>query len=240
MNEHLFVAQIKESAVDAVINNIKRLLLERKLLPGDRLPNEQDLSKGLGVSRGSVREAMKILSAYGLIDIKVGDGTYIASSLRNGMIEPLLFSFLLSKSDLAELAEFRTLIEMDIAELIILHGERNKSDIQKMKTNVKKIKILQDKRAPVEEFIANDLEFHRLFGAACGNLLIEKVYNFILDYLKVSISETHGHQDHGSKSYESHMLIIDAIQKRDLSIAQRVIGDSVETWKDLQSIKEQS
>ena len=65
----------RQSAVDIVVNNIKQLLIDRKLKPGDRLPNELEISEGLCVSRGSVREAMKILSAFGLVDIRVGNGT---------------------------------------------------------------------------------------------------------------------------------------------------------------------
>ena len=60
----LFKTNKRESAVDIVVNNIKQLLVEQKLKPGDRLPNELEISEGLGVSRGSVREAMKILSAF--------------------------------------------------------------------------------------------------------------------------------------------------------------------------------
>lgn len=233
--DDMFIPQVKESAVGIVISNIKRLLLERRLMPGNRLPNEQDISKGLGVSRGSVREAMKILAAYGIIEIKVGDGTYIASSLRNGMIEPLLFSFLLSKTDNVELAEFRKFIELDIAELIILHCDRNQEQVQQLVDNVERIKTLQAENAPVESFIENDMEFHRIFGNACCNILIEKVYNFILDFLRQSIAETHGNQNRGSRSYESHKKILDAILKRDPLIAQQAIGFTVETWKELQT-----
>lgn len=65
--QKLFKANKRESAVDIVVNNIKHLLMERKLKPGDRLPSESEISEGMGVSRGSVREAMKILSAFGLV-----------------------------------------------------------------------------------------------------------------------------------------------------------------------------
>ena len=58
--QKLFKANKRESAVDIVVNNIKHLLMERKLKPGDRLPSESEISEGMGVSRGSVREAMKI------------------------------------------------------------------------------------------------------------------------------------------------------------------------------------
>ena len=90
---NLFEASKRESAVDIVVNSIKQLLMERRLKPGDKLPNELEISEGLGVSRGSVREAMKILSAFGLVDIRVGNGTYVCETPGNELIDSLLFSF---------------------------------------------------------------------------------------------------------------------------------------------------
>lgn len=184
--------------------------------------------------RGSVREAMKILSAYGLIDVKVGDGTYIASSLRSGMIEPLLFSFLLSDTDYAELAEFRKYIELDIAELIIAHRGENEKYITLLQANVAYILQLQKEHAPVEAFVENDMEFHRWYGKASCNYLIESVYKFIMDFFSHSIASTHRIQDPGTKSYECHASILDAIEKCDPSIAKKSIEFTVDVWKELQ------
>ena len=235
MNEDLFVAHSKESAVDTVINCIKRLLLERKLKAGDRLPNENELSKRLGVSRGSTREAMKILSAYGLIDVRVGDGTYVASSLRSRMIEPLLYSFLLIDADRNELAEFRKYIEMDIARLIIEHSDQNGALIEQMRENVAQISKLQRAHAPMEAFVENDMAFHRLYGEACCNRLIEALYTFILDFFAQSIADTHRMQQEGARSLESHRMILDAIERGDPSIAEQSIDYTVEVWKRLQA-----
>ena len=75
--QELFRANKRESAVDFVVNNIKKLLVEQKLKPGDRLPNEVEISEAMNVSRGSVREALRILTAFGLVESRVGTGTYI-------------------------------------------------------------------------------------------------------------------------------------------------------------------
>ena len=102
---NLFEASKRESAVDVVVNSIKQLLMERRLKPGDKLPNELEISEGLGVSRGSVREAMKILSAFGLVDIRVGNGTYVCETPGNGLMDSLLFSFFVSNPDISNLYE---------------------------------------------------------------------------------------------------------------------------------------
>ena len=69
--QELFRANKRESTVDIVVNNIKKLLIERKLKPGDRLPNEVEISEAMNVSRGSVREALRILTAFGLVESRV-------------------------------------------------------------------------------------------------------------------------------------------------------------------------
>ena len=74
--EDIFAIQdSRPSAVDVVIEKIKELLIERKLSPGEMIPSESVLAESLKVGRGSVREALKVLSAYGVVEIKSGAGT---------------------------------------------------------------------------------------------------------------------------------------------------------------------
>ena len=68
----LFQVPQRRSSVDTVIDTIQELLLSKQLKPGDKLPNEIELTKSLSISRGSIREAMKILSSYGIVEIKRG------------------------------------------------------------------------------------------------------------------------------------------------------------------------
>ena len=137
---------------------------------------------------------------------------------------------------MAELAEFRRYIEFDIMELVIQHLDKNEEYIQRMRENVEKIPLLKQNNASIAEFVENDMEFHRLFGKACCNVLIEKVYNFILEYLEKSIAYTHERQDRGARSFESHRLIMDAIDQKDSSIAKAAIDHTVEVWEQLQII----
>ena len=98
-NLDIFQSEKRESTVDYIINTIKNLLLKRKLKPGDMLPSEAALSESLKVRRGSVREAMKILSAFGIVEVKRGDGTYIAETSSQSIIDPFLFKLILSGAD---------------------------------------------------------------------------------------------------------------------------------------------
>lgn len=110
----------KRTTVDIVVNNIKKLLIERKLKPGDRLPNEVEISEAMNVSRGSVREALRILTAFGLVESRVGTGTYICQKPGRTLADSLLFSFFVNNPNIGKLYEFRRLIEIDILESVLV------------------------------------------------------------------------------------------------------------------------
>ena len=229
----LFKSQKKQSTVDIVINSIRQLLLTKKLLPGQKIPSENEICDGLGVSRGSVREAMKILAAFGIVEIKVGDGTYIPTEPKPAIIDPLLFSFLIHDPDIQEVTEFRQLIELDIIELIMVHKEKNAAERALIEENLAQLEELRRNRAPVEAFAENDMEFHRLLGRAACNKLTQRIYEFALDFLENTIKETHHHQEYGAVSYEVHRQIVAAIRQNSLEVAQQAIYYSVDVWRNL-------
>lgn len=230
----LFKSRKKQSTVDIVINSIRELLMTKKLVPGQKMPSENEICDGLGVSRGSVREAMKILSAFGIVEIKVGDGTYIPNEPKPAVFNPLLFSFLLQNPDLREITEFRQYLELDIVELILANKERNATERRLLEENLRFQGELRAKRASPEVLAENDIEFHRLLGRASCNQLIRRVYDFALDYLEQSIKGTHFRQDNGTISYEVHCQIVAAIRDNDLALAKKAINYSVEVWQNLQ------
>lgn len=231
----LFIAQSKESAVDTVINKIKQLLLENKLKLGDKLPSENEISQGLCVSRGSVREAMKILAALGIIEIKPGNGTYIVDKPKDTLLDPLLFNFLLISPNISELTEFRKLFEEIVIRSIISHFDENQKERSLLKNNVDELKRLQKINSSPIILADNDLEFHRLLGEASFNSLIKKIYAFVMDFFKNSIINTHINQKSGNIALKTHIDILTAIENKDENMIKDAINTSVNFWENLQS-----
>ncbi|WP_321992282.1 FCD domain-containing protein [Marispirochaeta aestuarii] len=228
----LLSPRVKESAVDIVIRNIKRLLLTKELLPGDKLPNETQLANTLGVSRGSVREAMKIFHAFGIVEIKQGDGTYISRSLGKVLFDPLIFSLILLEPDIEELAEFRKIMEMDVVSLIIKNADDE--DLEEIR------KVYREMAAAVNssdydglDLARYDLEFHAAMGRATGNRLIERTYSFILDFFAPSIEHTHENQQKGLQALDVHRKILDALSEKRIDKALAAIDNSMVVWKTL-------
>lgn len=99
------------SVTTRAIDSIREMISSGELSPGDRLPPEGELAERLGVSRGSLREAVRALSQINVLDVRRGDGTYVTSLAPNELLSGLVFALeLLQSRDLEEVLEVRRLV----------------------------------------------------------------------------------------------------------------------------------
>lgn len=122
MLEPLIKTRLYEEIVKQIIEKIK----SGELKPGDRLPTERDLVVHLNVSRTAIREALRSLKIMGLIDSKVGSGTFIKEMTLDSLMDS--FASVLSKNErlIIELIEVRMLLEVEIAKLAVRRIDENK------------------------------------------------------------------------------------------------------------------
>ncbi len=229
----LFKSPPRKSTVDMVMEKIRELLLAGKLKPGDRLPNEMELTSRLGASRGSVREAMKILSSFGVLEIRRGDGTYVSRSMSNHLFDHLLFQLIVSDSDMRQLIELRQLMEYGIIQQVIQNA--TEEDIARIEhCNIAMEENLRNGVRDSKVFIELDIGFHLALGNATHNELIEKIYAFTMELFTSSIEKTHSDPDAaGKRALRLHRNISDAIRKRDSEAAQKAVEASLEIWADI-------
>lgn len=230
--DDIFKIEKREVATDVVVKTIKRLLIAKRLVPGDKLPSETELSQMLNVSRGSIREAMKILSAYGIVKIKRGDGTYIADTTDGILFDPLLFRLIINHGDANELKELREMIELGIIKLAIQNA--TEEDIERLeKAYNYTAKKINSGEFEDEVLIETELMFHTALGKATGNKLIQTIYNFVMDLYVPNIYKDKRDEMFGQEALLCHRPIIDSIICKDLEKGEKAIKHSVEVWKHL-------
>ena len=231
-SEDLFMEHKKETAVDFVINNIKSLLIMKKLIPGDRLPSEAELCKSMAVSRGSLREAMKILSAFGIIEIRRGDGTYIAQADNRVKFDPFLFSLIQSQPDVKDLAQLRGLFEHAVVKLIIENAEEK--DIENIqKAHLEMERVVKHETFTLQALSCYEANFHKALGRATQNKLVEKIYDFIMELFEPSIKRTHENEKTGLTVLRIHKNILDSLIEKNLEKAYAAIEESIIEWQKL-------
>lgn len=226
----IFSQEKRQSATELVISTIKKLLITKKLKPGDKLPSEFELSESLGVSRGSIRESMKILSAYGIVNIRRGDGTYISETTNQVLFDPLLFRLIINHEDFVELEEFREVIELSIIRLAIKNAEED--DIKNLENayNYMKVKIKTGEYD--NEIIAKaEQVFHEALGKSTHNRLVQEIYNFLLELYIPNIIKNDSDEEFGNEALTSHRPIIDAIVNKDYAAGEKAIKDSLNVWR---------
>ena len=155
------------SVTDEAIARIREMIAEGRLKPGDRLPKEADLAALLGLSRNSLREAVRALSLIHVLDVRQGDGTYVTSLEPERLLEAVGFMVeLRHDTSLLEVFEVRRMLEpaaaARAAELI------NEEQLAELELELARAEAAKS----VEELVAHDLDFHRMIVTAAGNQVL--------------------------------------------------------------------
>lgn len=212
------------SSVDFVISNIREALINKELKPGDKLPSETELTSLMQVSRGTIREAMKVLASYGLIDIQRGNGTFICKDNEKFSMDPFLFNFLLIQPTKDEQMEFRYYIEKIVMELAIKNATQD--DIDQLEANYSEFLAQLDEPKLTAQL---DVSFHNLLGKATKNRLVERVYAFSFEFFKAALESSHK-KNMCEPAKRSHRETIDAIKNRDYESIEAIVVDNVNSW----------
>lgn len=120
---------------EVLVGRITDSILSGELKPGDKLPTEEMFAQRIGVGRNSVHEAIKILEAFGVVEIRRADGTYVSDRFQGSMLHPMLYGVVLSSRHQGDTAEFKVRVqEMIVMKIMELGCERG-LEAFRIKTN---------------------------------------------------------------------------------------------------------
>ena len=196
---------------ESVIEQIMNLIKNNKLKPGDKLSPERELAKKLSISRGSLREAFRVLESRGLIKSKPGGGRYIREIRKNGhnSTENIISS--LEKSSILELLEAREMFEVKIAK--IAAQKATPEDIELIERALNKMN--DEKGLKNDEKTQFDTGFHLAIANASHNFVFVNIIKLHLDLLKETRGKTWQIPGRREKQYQEHQAILQAIKEHD-------------------------
>ena len=223
----------KESARDHVFNTVISAISSGELGPGDRLPSELELSQSLGVGRNTVREAVKILEAYGVVAIRRPEGTFVSDSYSQKMLNPMLYGFLLRKQDWSNLIELRGALE--IGTLYLACPAATPRDIGILESIVADMDREIHRESPsVEELIEYDRRFHCHIVEAAGNPMIRDVTEYITELTIPSrkrATEMILRNGTIDSFLQKHLDMVEVLRKKDYGNIEKVVLNHYEYWK---------
>ena len=195
---------------ERIVIQILDLIRDKKLKPGDRLPSETELSAMLGVSRPSLREALRALSVMNVVEIRQGSGTYVTSLQPELLVEHLEFIFSLDNSTFIQLLQARSVIEPGITELAA--NQITDKEIATLEAVIaRSVSSLNDPN----EFMTADAELHTLIAAASHNPILMRFMESIGRLGLASRRRTTQLPGVAEQVVKDHRAILEALKSRD-------------------------
>lgn len=218
------------AVTDNAILSLKDMIVAGELKPGDRLPREADLAERLGLSRNSLREAVKALSLVNVLAVRQGDGTYVSSLRADDLLRAVSFVLELHRGEksVLEVLEVRRLLEPDAAALAAVRIED--SEVGELRELCDRSELASS----VEELVDLDLEFHRRVAEAAKNSYLARLLDTVAGPT-VQARIWRGIAQSGAKdrTVAEHRAIVDALAAHQVELARSwatVHISSVEQW----------
>jgi DNA-binding FadR family transcriptional regulator len=217
------------AVTDEAIEKIKGMIVSGEMRPGDRLPREADLAERLGLSRNSLREAVKALSLIRVLDVRQGDGTYVTSLAPGLLLDALSFVVDFHRDDtVLEFFEVRRILEPSATALAA--QRMTDDDVEDLRAVLAEL----GDAPTIDALVANDLEFHRRIAAGSGNgVLCSLIDSLSGPTTRARIWRGLTQEGAVAKTREQHAAILEAIASRQPELARSwatVHVAGVEDW----------
>jgi len=217
----------KGDVTHLLILRFQQMLSDGLLSPGSKLPSERELAQHFGVARSSLRQALKVLEIMGVIQQKVGDGSYLNPDASSVLAVPMEFLFLLDDISWQELMEMRLIMEPALAARAAEHA--NSADIALLKQS---LDDFENSKGDHFQMVASDLLFHRAIFIASGNRLSERLFHLIhRAMLNVMLVTSQLVELEHTLAF--HKPIFNAIKQRDAELARRLMTDHLNDANNL-------
>jgi GntR family transcriptional repressor for pyruvate dehydrogenase complex len=209
---------------EEIVNQLITRIVGGHLKLGERLPPERDLAQLLEVGRPAVREAIRALSAIGLVDVRPGEGTFIVKRYEDFLAQAFSWTILVDSQTLSEITDVRIAIECQQARLAARNATPERIELFK-----EQLSVMEEATGEYEAFYAADLEFHELIAEAAGNLALERLMvaarSLLHQWIERAARRPGGHE----LANVHHRHIVSAIEVQDEDAAEEAMRVHVET-----------
>jgi len=214
---------------DEAMDKIKAMIVAGELAPGSRLPREDVLAGQLGLSRSSLREAVRALTAMRILVARQGDGTYVSSLEPHLLLETLSFA--------ADVSQGRTALQLLQVRRFLESQATGLAAAVLQPQDLKELRDILDRcrsAATVDEFVAHDIAFHLRIVEAVANPVLSMLLQVLSTRTqRVRIVRGSRTRDALDSAHRDHEEILRALQARDALLAvsaATVHINAVEQW----------
>lgn len=218
-----------QSVVDTTIRRIVDAISEGTYKIGEKLPNEYELISELQISRNSLREAMRVLSTIGIVEIKRGDGTYVCDQINPSFVDSMVYGLVFDASSKDELVELRQSLDEIMLRLAILKADND--DIVALSDLIEEMEDSFSK-GDAEAAAAADYAFHMRLVEAAKNKFLIRIVKGVYQLFKHSILESISTEEEFAHAVEYHRQLLELITTRNGEKVSEVVKTTLDSWQD--------
>ena len=208
----------RQSTVSAVIDVMREKIRTGELAAGDTLPPERELAESLAVSRTTLREALRVLSAYGVIETRQKVGATVVNRGLAAALQIQSFHAVHDRESFLDIQNFRRLVEVGSIPDVVRHARPEQL------RDLRALLQAMTRDLPAERLAEMDLEFHRRLMTIAGNRTVLQVYE-VLERPMREIMTIGKNRHDDTVTDRSHLALLDAIEAGDVERAQQVMVD---------------
>jgi GntR family transcriptional repressor for pyruvate dehydrogenase complex len=217
------------AVTDEAIARIREMIVSGELKPGQRLPPEKELSESLGLSRSSLREAVKALEVIRVLDVRRGDGTYVTTLEPSLLLEAVSFVIDLHHDrSLLELFEIRRILEPTASVLAIPNLDQ--ASLDELRAMVDEV----DESTTVQDLVAHDVHFHARLIEKSGNAYLTSLLAALgSQTVRARIWRGLTEEKSVARTLQEHRAIVDALARHDVELVRALVTvhiSGVENW----------
>jgi GntR family transcriptional repressor for pyruvate dehydrogenase complex len=218
-----FTAVRKQRLFEDVARQVQKLIVDGTLQPGDRLPPERQLAELFGVSRNSVRDAIRVLELTGMVIARHGEGNVVADVSTETLVAPIAMLLLRKRKLVAELLDVRKMLEPPLAARAAVHATGEQ--IAQLESILRR---QHDKAQRGQPAVEEDSEFHYTIALAAQNSVVLKLLDVLMDLLRETRARSLQVEGRRERSLAGHKRVLEAIKRRDPAAAERAVRHHLE------------
>jgi len=217
----------RNKVYEEVARRLEQLIADR-MKPGDMLPPERELAENFGVSRSSIRDAIRRLELVGMVEPRQGSGTVVREVSTEQLVNPLTSVLVQKRKFVVELLDVRKMLEPPLAARAASHAAP--SDVAEMDDILRR---QQEKLQRGDAAIEEDNEFHYTIALASGNSVVLKVLDVLMDLLRETRERALQVEGRPQKSIAGHRRILSAIRRHDAVAAELAMRRHLEEVSEI-------
>jgi GntR family transcriptional regulator, transcriptional repressor for pyruvate dehydrogenase complex len=219
---HKFKPIDKTSLSEEIASQIMGLISTGDLLPGQKLPSERELRVRFGVGRSSLREALRCLTIVGVLETRVGEGTFLALNRDKFIGKVLEWRVATERRNVENLMKVRLALETETASNAALHA--SKEQLQELEAALAK---MRGSLGNPQQFVADDIAFHLCIAKVSSNDLIFDLLSLIRSQVQRALHALGNWPGATQTALDEHRGILDAIGNHDPESARALMREHI-------------